>query len=529
MEGEGGQDDVAAAAEFGLPAEVMAVLPEDPFEQLDVARKITSVALASRVDQAARGGGRAAPRSDRRACAKPRWRTCASASSGSTPAALVLAIACLRRADDEKEALLRNNSSLSNTVRKLNRDIAKLEVFKKTLMQMQSLLQEDEDDPEEQELMEKSSSVKSDGRRKRRTGMAVLARLGAVVVFLAAAAVVAEGILDPVDFLALQAVRRSLDDMPGSSFFEAWDFTADPCGFPGVYCEGDKVATLALGDPRAGSPGLSGRLDPALGRLSALTELSLVPGRVDGELPESLASCRNLRFLAVSKNLISGRIPDGLGGLSNLRTLDVSFNQISGAIPSSISTLPSITNLILCHNHLTGGVPSFPDSSPLIRLDLKHNALSGSVPSLPSTLQYLSLSANQLTGAVDSRNFFSGLLEPLNDVTIQVVDLSYNRFWGPISPLLAGVGQLYLNNNRFTGEVPARLVQELVGSGGLQVLYLQHNFLTGIEISPASSLPSSASLCLMYNCMVPPVSAPCPLKAGTQNTRPADQCPEWRG
>ncbi|KAL5231048.1 hypothetical protein ABZP36_029824 [Zizania latifolia] len=396
--------------------------------------------------------------------------------------------------------------------------------------------------------------------------MAVLARLGAVVVFLAAAAVVAEGILDPVDFLALQAVRRSLDDMPGSSFFEAWDFTADPCGFPGVYCDGDKVAALALGDPRAGSPGLSGRLDPALGRLSALTELSLVPGRVAGELPESLASCRNLRFLAVSKNLISGRIPDGLGGLSNLRTLDVSFNQISGAIPPSISTLPSITNLILCHNHLTGGVPSFPDSSQLIRLDLKHNALSGSVPSLPSTLQYLSLSANQLTGTVESvlprltrlnfldlsmnqldgrisasvftlplsvlqlqRNFFSGLLEPLNDVTIQVVDLSYNRFWGPISPLLAGVGQLYLNNNRFTGEVPARLVQELVGSGGLQVLYLQHNFLTGIEISPASSLPSSASLCLMYNCMVPPVDAPCPLKAGTQNTRPADQCPEWRG
>ncbi|XP_006654388.2 LRR receptor-like serine/threonine-protein kinase ERL2 [Oryza brachyantha] len=397
--------------------------------------------------------------------------------------------------------------------------------------------------------------------------MALLARLGAVVVLLAAAAaMVAEGILDPVDFLALQAVRRSLDDLPGSSFFEGWDFTADPCGFPGVYCDGNKVSALALGDPRAGSPGLSGRLDPALGRLSALTELSLVPGRVEGELPESLTSCRNLRFLAVSKNLISGQIPDGLGGLSNLRTLDVSFNQISGTIPPSIATLPSITNLILCHNHLAGSIPSFPDSSPLIRLDLKHNDLSGGVPSLPSTLQYLSLSANRLTGTVDSvlprltrlnfldlsmnqldgpipasvftlplsvlqlqRNFFSGLLQPANDVTIQVVDLSYNRFWGPVSPLLAGVGQLYLNNNRFTGEVPARLVQELVGSGGLQVLYLQHNFLTGIEISPASSLPSSVSLCLMYNCMVPPVYAPCPLKAGSQNTRPADQCPEWRG
>ncbi|KAG8053385.1 hypothetical protein GUJ93_ZPchr0001g31527 [Zizania palustris] len=227
--------------------------------------------------------------------------------------------------------------------------------------------------------------------------MAVLARLGAVVVFLMAAAVVAEGILDPVNFLALQAVRRSLDDTPGSSFFGAWDFTADPCEFPGVYCDGDKVAALALGDPRAGSPGLSGRLDPMLGRLSALTELSVVPGRVDGELPESLASCRNLCFLAVSKNLISGQIPDGLGGLSNLRTLNVSFNQISGAIPPSITMLPSITNLILYHNHLTGGIPSFPDSSTLIRLDLKHNALSGSVPNVTSSLQYLSLSSNQLT------------------------------------------------------------------------------------------------------------------------------------
>ena len=403
--------------------------------------------------------------------------------------------------------------------------------------------------------------------------MAVTARrLRAVVacVVLAVAAALAPrpaaGILDPNDFLALQAVRRSLDDMPGSAFFDGWDFTADPCGFPGVFCDGDRVASLALGDPRAGSAGLTGRLDPALGRLSALTELSLVPGRVEGQLPPSLASCSNLRFLAVSKNLLSGQIPDGFGALSNLRTLDLSFNRISGAIPPSIAALPSITNLILCHNQLTGGVPSFQDSSPLLRLDLKHNALTGGVPTLPAGLQYLSLSANKLSGTVDQvlprlarlnfldlsmnqlegpippavfalplsvlqlqRNFFAGPVQPSSDVTIPVVDLSYNRFWGQLSPLLAGVGQLYLNNNRFTGEVPSRLVQELVGSGGLQVLYLQHNFLTGIEISPSSSLPSTVSLCLMYNCMVPPVYAPCPIKAGSQNTRPADQCPEWRG
>ncbi|GJM96778.1 hypothetical protein PR202_ga13644 [Eleusine coracana subsp. coracana] len=356
--------------------------------------------------------------------------------------------------------------------------------------------------------------------------------------------------------------------MPGSSFFDGWDFTADPCGFPGVFCDGTRVSALALGDPRAGSPGLTGRLDPALGRLSALTELSLVPGRVQGGPPRHARVLHGPPLPRRQQEPHSpAASPTGSAPLSSLRTLDLSFNQISGAIPPSLASLPSLTNLILCHNQLSGGIPTFPDSSPLLRLDLKHNALSGAVPAtLPSQLQYLSLQSNHLTGRVDAvlprltrlnfldlsmnqldgpipssvfalplsvlqlqRNFFAGPVQPSSDVAIPVVDLSYNRFWGQVSPLLAGVGQLYLNNNRFTGDVPARLVQELVGSGGLQLLYLQHNFLTGIEISPSSSLPSGVSLCLMYNCMVPPVYAPCPIKAGSQNTRPADQCPEWRG
>jgi hypothetical protein len=50
MADEGEDAPVAAVAVgFGLPEELAAVLPADPFEQLDVARKITSIALASRV------------------------------------------------------------------------------------------------------------------------------------------------------------------------------------------------------------------------------------------------------------------------------------------------------------------------------------------------------------------------------------------------------------------------------------------------------------------------------------------------
>ncbi|KAK4766026.1 hypothetical protein SAY87_007668 [Trapa incisa] len=373
-------------------------------------------------------------------------------------------------------------------------------------------------------------------------------------------------ILDPIDFLALQSVRKSLDDLPGSNFFASWDFTSDPCNFAGVYCDADKVVTLNLGDPRAGSPGLTGRIDPAIGSLSSLAELTVVPGRVFGLFPQTLYQLKSLRFLAISRNYISGAIPANLGLLRGLRTLDLSYNQLTGSIPRSIGTLSELSNLILSHNKLSGSVPPFVSPS-LTRLDLKHNGLTGSLgpTTLPPSLQYLSLSWNRLDGPLDrlltrldrltyldlsmnrftgpipgrifgfpitslqlQRNQFSGPVQPADQVTIPSVDLSYNRFSGRISPMLSTVQNLYLNNNQFIGEVPGNFVDRLLAAS-MQTLYLQHNFLTGIQINPTADIPISSSLCLQYNCMVPPVQTPCPLKAGKQKTRPTSQCNEWRG
>lgn len=391
-----------------------------------------------------------------------------------------------------------------------------------------------------------------------------LARLALLLTTLLSSCRSSSSILAPVDFLALQSVRKSLSDLPGSNFFAGWDFTSDPCGFPGVFCSADRVVALSLGDPRAGSPGLTGRLSPSLGQLSALADLSLVPGRVFGSIPGAVSSCTQLRFLALAGNFLSGPIPESLSSLPRLRTLDLSFNLLSGSIPASLPSAPSLANVVLCHNRLSGGIPYFPDTSALVRLDLKHNNLSGQIPGLPATLRYLSLSSNLLTGRVDwvlprltrlnyldlsvnrltgpvpacvfgfpleslqlQRNALSGPVVPEGEVSIPVVDLSYNRLGGFLSPLLASVGSLYLNNNRFAGAVPARFGERLVGAG-MQVLYLQHNFLTGMEISPAADIPASSSLCLQYNCMVPPLDTPCPLKAGTAKTRPSAQCPDWR-
>ena len=376
----------------------------------------------------------------------------------------------------------------------------------------------------------------------------------------------ASAILDPLDFLALQSIRKSLNDLPGSNFFASWDFTSDPCNFAGVYCESNKVIALNLGDPRAGSPGLIGRINPAIGKLSALAELSIVPGRIFGSLPQSISQLKDLRFLAISRNFISGHIPVTLGQLRSLKTLDLSYNQLTGEIPRSIGALPELTNVILCHNHLSGSVPPFL-SQALTRMDLKHNALSGSLApdSLPPSLQSLSLSWNQLTGRVDrllsrldqlnyldlslnqftgpipgrlfsfpitnlqlERNLFSGSVQPADQVTISTMDLSHNSLSGQISPMLSTVQNLYLNNNRFTGQVPASFVDRLL-SANIQILYLQHNYLTAIEINPTAEIPLSSSLCLQYNCMVPPVQTSCPLKAGKQKTRPTAQCKERKG
>ncbi|KAK4281115.1 hypothetical protein QN277_012647 [Acacia crassicarpa] len=372
--------------------------------------------------------------------------------------------------------------------------------------------------------------------------------------------------LDPLDFLALQSIRKSLEDMPGSNFFASWDFTADPCHFDGVYCDTDRVVALNLGDPRAGSPGLTGRLDPAIGKLSALSEFTVVPGRIYGSLPQSFSNLKNIRFLGVSRNFISGEIPEHLGRLRTLRTLDLSYNQLTGRIPSSIGASPELSNLILCHNHLSGSVPSFA-SHTLTRLDLKHNSLTGTLApnSLPPSLQYLSLSWNNLSGPVDrllnrmnqlnyldlslnrftgiipprifslpltnlqlERNQFTGAVQPGNQVTIPTVDLSHNEFSGQISPMFSTVENLYLNNNRFSGRVPSNFVDRLLAAR-IQILYLQHNYLTDIEITPTAKIPVSSSLCLQYNCMVPPIQTPCPLRSGKQITRPTAQCNQWRG
>ncbi|XP_054807149.1 uncharacterized protein At4g15545 [Prosopis cineraria] len=128
----------SGVSNFDLPEEVLQALPTDPFEQLDVARRITSIALSTRVNALE------SEASALRAKLAEKDSLIAELQSHveSLDASLSETADKLVRADQDKESLLKDNALLSNTVKKLNRDVSKLEVFRRTLMQS---LQEDEE------------------------------------------------------------------------------------------------------------------------------------------------------------------------------------------------------------------------------------------------------------------------------------------------------------------------------------------------------------------------------------------------
>ncbi|KAL5061658.1 hypothetical protein RYX36_023395 [Vicia faba] len=118
------------AVDFDLPDEILAVIPTDPYHQLDLARKITSMAIASRVSSLESDTGRLRQKlleKDRLIIdLEDRVSTLTRASQQANSA--------LNIAVEQNAKLTKERDELAATVKKLSRDFAKLETFKKQLM-----------------------------------------------------------------------------------------------------------------------------------------------------------------------------------------------------------------------------------------------------------------------------------------------------------------------------------------------------------------------------------------------------------
>ncbi|CAK9860564.1 unnamed protein product [Sphagnum jensenii] len=126
--------------EFELPQELLSVLPSDPYEQLDVARRITAMAVAARVSKLELETGKLRVK----LAEKEHIIHGLQERIGDTESTLQETSSRLSRALDEQANLANEKNMLAGQVKKLMRDVAKLETFKRTLMQS---LQEDDENP----------------------------------------------------------------------------------------------------------------------------------------------------------------------------------------------------------------------------------------------------------------------------------------------------------------------------------------------------------------------------------------------
>lgn len=121
----------ASGPDFNLPDEILSVIPTDPYDQLDLARKITSMALASRVSKLESEAGRLRQKLNEKDRVileledklSELHQTCHNAQ-------LRLQITL-----EDNMKLTEERDSLAMTAKKLGRDLAKLEMFKRQLMQ----------------------------------------------------------------------------------------------------------------------------------------------------------------------------------------------------------------------------------------------------------------------------------------------------------------------------------------------------------------------------------------------------------
>ncbi|KAK1279794.1 hypothetical protein QJS04_geneDACA021234 [Acorus gramineus] len=118
-------------SDFHLPDEILSVIPTDPYEQLDLARKITSMAIASRVSRLEAETGRLRQRTAEKDLVIDELRE----KVAQLERAVAEGDARLRDAIEENVKLTSERDALVVGTKKMSRDLAKLETFKRQLMQ----------------------------------------------------------------------------------------------------------------------------------------------------------------------------------------------------------------------------------------------------------------------------------------------------------------------------------------------------------------------------------------------------------
>ncbi|KAK2420128.1 receptor protein EIX2 [Trifolium repens] len=253
---------------------------------------------------------------------------------------------------------------------------------------------------------------------------------------------------------------------------------------------------------------LEGKIPKCIGSLGQLTVLSLSGNNFVGVIPPTLRNLSNLETLNLANNfdMILNDL-EWLSHLSNLTSLDLSYVNLTlvGDWFSSISKFPSLSNLCLSncglHQFTPKPIPhmntSINASSVLTTLILSNNEIQGSIPkSFRSMyqLKYLFLNSNKFSGQLSDN--IQQLCCAING--LEYLYLSDNSFEsGPLPNIscFSSLRSLFLRNTSLVGLLP----KSIVHSSFLQDLDLSHNQSHGVDIIDDAYLSTLQSLDLSFN------------------------------
>lgn len=138
----------------------------------------------------------------------------------------------------------------------------------------------------------------------------------------------------------------------GSQWNTVWDLEKPVTTWHGVEIKNNTVVGIEMG-----MNNLQGELPASIGSLKNLESLKLFFNQIGGSLPDELFELQNLKTLDLNNNFISGAISSAIANLKNLEELLLSSNNFTGMLPSEIGTLNQLNTLVVFDNHFFGDFP----------------------------------------------------------------------------------------------------------------------------------------------------------------------------
>lgn len=203
---------------------------------------------------------------------------------------------------------------------------------------------------------------------------------------------------DQSDAAVLMHMFSSLNSPPQLT---KWSSTGgDPChdSWKGVKCSGPRVTEIDISDL-----GLTGSMGFELDKLTSLTNFDISKNNLGNQLPYQLPV--NVQRLNLAGNGFSGGLPYSISTMTSLKYLNVSHNQFQGQLNDMFGSLSSLSMLDFSFNQMTGDLPkTFSQLSSMSDMYLQNNQFTGTIDVLANLgLNTLDVENNRFTGWIPAQ------------------------------------------------------------------------------------------------------------------------------